>query len=84
MANWSVIIVGVTLIWQKAIATIHSNSYEAVLASFKFGGQTKNRQTTKLKSPPNILCIRYKWWLRMAAMEHDEVTQRAIVSTFIL
>ena len=35
------------------------NSYEAILASFKFGGRTKNCQTAKLKSPPNKLHLRY-------------------------
>ena len=27
LANWSVIIVGITLIWQKAVATIHMKLY---------------------------------------------------------
>ena len=45
------------------------NSYEAILASFKFGGQTKNRQTAKLKSPPNILCIRYYIVVLLCAFE---------------
>ena len=59
MANQSVIVVGVTLIWRKAVAAGHINSYKAILALFKFGEQTKNRQTAKLKSPPNKLRIRY-------------------------
>ena len=29
------------------------------MASFKFDGRAKNGQTTKLKSPPNKLRIRY-------------------------
>ena len=38
---------------------MHINSYKIILVLFKFGGQTKNRQTAKLKSPPNKLRIRY-------------------------
>ena len=54
------IIVGITLTRQKAVAAMHTyNSYETILAFLKFGGRTKNRQTAKLKSPPNKLCIRY-------------------------
>ena len=44
----------------KSCSCYTYNSYEAILASFKFGGRTKNRQTAKLKSPPNIPRIRYK------------------------
>ena len=58
MANQSVIVVGITLVWRKAVAAIHINSYKTILALIKFGGQPKNRQTTKLKSPPNKLRIR--------------------------
>ena len=59
LANWLIIVVGVTLIWRKAVAVIHINSYKTILVLFNFGGQTKNRQTAKLKSPPNIPRIRY-------------------------
>ena len=59
LANQSIIVVGVALIWRKAVAAIHINSYKAILALFNFGGQTKNCQTAKLKSPPNIPRIRY-------------------------
>ena len=59
LVNQSVIVVGVTLIWRKAVAAVHINSYKTLFAIFKFGGQTKNRQTAKLKSPPNIPRIRY-------------------------
>ena len=43
------------------IAAIH-NSYKTILASFNFGRRTKNRQTAKLKSPPNKLRIWYIMW----------------------
>ena len=47
-------------IGHKSLAeTLQKFGYEAILASFKFGGWMKNRQTAKLKSPPNILRIRY-------------------------
>ena len=59
LPNQSVIVVGVTLIWRKAVAAVHINSNKTLLALFKFGGQTKNCQTAKLKSPPNIPRIRY-------------------------
>ena len=58
LANQSVIVVGITLIWQKAVAAIRINSYKTILALFKFGGQTKNCQTAKLKSLPNKPRIR--------------------------
>ena len=41
LANRSIIVVGVTLIWRKAVAVIHVNSYKTILALFNFGGQTK-------------------------------------------
>ena len=45
LANRSVIVVGITLIWQKAETAIYTyNSYETILVLFKFGGCTKNRQ----------------------------------------
>ena len=43
----------------KSCSCYTYNSNEAILASFKFGRRTKNRQTAKLKSSPNILWIRY-------------------------
>ena len=43
----------------KSCSCYTYNSYETILALFKFGGQTKNRQTTKLKPPPNKLRIQY-------------------------
>ena len=42
LANQLVIVVGVILIWQKAVAAVHINSNKTLLALFKFGGQTKN------------------------------------------
>ena len=54
-----VIVVSVTLIWQKAVAAMYINNYKTILALFRFGGQTKNRQTTKLKSSPNKLRTQY-------------------------
>ena len=33
---------------------MHINSYKTILALFKFGGLTKNRQTAKLKSPYSL------------------------------
>ena len=55
LANQSIIVVGVTLIWRKAVSFIHNNSYKTILVLLKFGRQTKNHQTAKLKSPPNKL-----------------------------
>ena len=57
--NRSVIVVGVTLIWQKVVAAMHIDSSKTILALFKFGGQVKNHQTAKLKSPPNKPRRRY-------------------------
>ena len=46
--NRSMIIVGVTLIRQKAIAAIHTiRSYETVMALINFGGRMKTSQATK-------------------------------------
>ena len=59
LANQLVIVVGITLIWRKAVAAVHINSYKTLLVLFKFGGQTKNCQTAKLKSSSNMLHIRY-------------------------
>ena len=43
-------------IWRKAVAAVCTyNSYETLIASFKFGRQSKNCQTAKLKSLPNKL-----------------------------
>ena len=38
LVNRSIIVVGVTLIWRKAVAVIHINSYKTILALFNFGG----------------------------------------------
>ena len=67
LANQLVIVVGVTLIWRKAVAAVHTNSYKTILALFKFGGQTKNHQTAKLKSPPNIPRIWYMTYIMHCA-----------------
>ena len=64
LANQSVIVVGVTLIWRKALAAVHINSYKTLLALFKFGGRMKNHQ---LKSPPNIPRIRYMTYIMHCA-----------------
>ena len=53
------IVGGITLIWQKGIAAIHIIAIKTTLVLFKFGGRTKNRQTAKLKSPPNKLHMQY-------------------------
>ena len=54
--NWSVIVDGITLIWQKAGTAIHVIcSYKFTLALFEVGVWTKNRQTAILKSLPNKL-----------------------------
>ena len=39
---------------------MHINSYKTILALFKFGGQMKNCQITKLKSPLNRRIYTYK------------------------
>ena len=44
----SVAVVWITLIWQKVVAAMHINGYKPILALFKFGKLTKNRQTAKL------------------------------------
>ena len=56
LANRSKIVVGVTLIWQKAVAVSKCNSYRPEMASFKFGGLKIICQTAKLNTPPIILC----------------------------
>ena len=43
----------------KSCSCYTYNSYKTTLALFKFCKRTKNRQTTKLKSSLNKLCIRY-------------------------
>ena len=57
--NRSKIVVGVTLIWQKAVAVSKCNSYKPETALFKFGGLKIIRHTAKLNTPPIILRIRY-------------------------
>ena len=59
LANQSKIVVGVTLIWRKAVAVSKCNSYRPETALFKFGGLKIIRQTAKLNTPPIILRIRY-------------------------
>ena len=58
MVNRSVFVVDVTLIWRSCNCYAY-NSYETILALFKFGRQAKNCQTVKLKLSPNKLCVRY-------------------------
>ena len=61
LANHSVIVVDITSIWRKAVAAIYIIAMKLrILALFKFGGQTKNCHTAKLKLLPNKLCIQYK------------------------
>ena len=59
MAYRSKIVVGVTLIWRKAVAVSKCNSYRPETALFKFGGLKIIRQTAKLNTPPIILRIQY-------------------------
>ena len=66
LANRSKIVVGVTLIWRKAVAVSKCNSYRPETALFKFGGLKIIRQTAKLNTPPIILRIRYNSSLRNA------------------
>ena len=54
LANRSV---GIILIWLKACSCYAYNSYDTILTLFKFGRQTKIRQTAKLKSPPNTVYV---------------------------
>ena len=56
--NQSVIVVGVTLIWRKAVAAIHIITMKLYWRHLNLADM-KNRQTAKLKSPPNIPHIRY-------------------------
>ena len=58
VVNQLVFVVGVALIWRSCNCYAY-NSYETILALFKFGGLGKNRQTTKLKLSPNKLRVRY-------------------------
>ena len=60
LANRSKIVVGVTLIWRKAVAVSKCNSYRPETALFNFGGLKIIRQAAKLNTPPIILRIRYK------------------------
>ena len=57
-----VIVVGIIFNLAKSCSCYTYNSNEAILASFKFGGQTKNRQTAKFKSPPNIRTTYTVYW----------------------
>ena len=59
MANRSKIVVGVTLIWRKAVAVSKHSSYIPEMVFFKFGGLKIIRQTAKLNTLPIILRIRY-------------------------
>jgi len=52
------IVVGITFIWQKAVAVSKHNSYRPEMTLFKFGELKINRQTAKLNTPPIILRIR--------------------------
>ena len=55
LANRSKIIVGITLIWRKAVAVSKCYSYRPETALFKFGGLKIIRQTAKLNTPSIIL-----------------------------
>ena len=59
LTNRSKIVVGITLIWRKAVTVSKCNSYRPETALFKFGGLKIIRQTAKLNTPPIILRIRY-------------------------
>ena len=51
LANRSKIVVGVTLIWQKAVAVSKYYSYRPEMVLFKFGGLKIIHQTAKLNTP---------------------------------
>ena len=59
LANQSKIVIGVTLIWRKAVVVSEHNSCIPEMALFKFGGIKIIRQTAKLNTSPIILRIRY-------------------------
>jgi len=58
LANRSVIVVHVTLIWRKAVAAIHIIAMKLYWCHLNLADR-RNCQTAKLKSPPNIPRIRY-------------------------
>ena len=64
MVNWSIIVADITLMRQKVVAAIHiiaMKLYE-VIKIWWTDAKAPNRQiknTAKLNSPPNKLCIRY-------------------------
>ena len=49
LANLSKIVVGVTLIWRKAVAVSKHNSYIPEMASFKCGGVKDNPPNRQIK-----------------------------------
>jgi len=57
LANQSKIVVGVTLIWRKAVDVSKHNSYRPQMALFKFGGLKIIRQAAKLNVLPIIVRI---------------------------
>ena len=82
MANQSVIVVGITLIWQKAVAAIHIIAMKLYWHYLKFRGQTKNHQATKLKALPNILRVRYGTYIHTYCKYCSEI--KYTTSTMIL
>ena len=81
LGNRSKIIVGVTLIWQKAIAVSKHNSYRPEMTLFKFGRLKIICQTAKLNTPPIILHIRYKGkYLRMSKESLQVLNRHGILA----
>ena len=44
LVNQLLIVVGILLIWQEAVAVIYCTYDETIMALYKFGGQENNRQ----------------------------------------
>ena len=69
LANQSKI-VGVTLIWQKAVTVGKHNSYRPEMALFKFGGLKIIYQIARLNTPPiiqHIQCV-HNWLITQKAL----------------
>ena len=65
----NIIVIGVTLIWRKAVAVSMRNSYRPDMALFKFDGFKIFHLAAKLSTPLIILHI---WYVHLATIYHYE------------
>ena len=70
----------------KSCSCYTYNSYETILALFKFCGQTKSHQATKLKAPPNIQRVRYGTYIHTYCKYCCEIkcTTSTVILKFII